>query len=336
MPDLHERLLAASHDLRPDSVPPFSVVQRRATRRRRHAVALAAAAGAVMVATVTGLALGLSAHGTPEEIRLVDAPPLQGAVVEPTPYSVPTTPATDALPVITPTGVAPLREGEASVPWQLIRLWNDESDLAIQFSTGCHGRVEVRVEETPNHVLVQAVDVDGHEVKACATLGRVLISLGAPLDGRPLLHAATSHHPDASAPRSLAQHFEDAPTWPGQPWFRDGRQVLHTELSVAAGPEHCSWQAAAYLGGSALPAPRDEHGSLWARDPNGVLSHFPKAQQDFRSPATLPSDAAFTGYHQGPVEVWTAPSDGSEYIYLVNGENRRDVERWVRGGGGCA
>jgi hypothetical protein len=336
MPDLHERLRAASHELRPASVPPFSAVQRRATRRRRHAVTLAAAAAVVMVATVAGLALGLSSRSAPEEIHLVGAPPLQGAVAEPTPYNVPTTPATDALPVITPAGVAPLREGEASVAWQLIRLWDDGSDLAIQFGTGCHGRVEVRVEETPDHVLVQAVDVDGLEVKACATLGRVLIALDAPLDGRPLLHAATSPQPGARAPRSLAQYFEDAPTWPGQPWFRDGRQVLHSELSVAAGPEHCSWQEAAYLGGSGLPAPRDEHGSLWARDPKGVLSHFPKAQQDFRSPATLPSDAAFTGYHPGPVEVWTAPSDASEYVYLVNGEDRRDVERWVRGGGGCA
>jgi hypothetical protein len=50
----------------------------------------------------------------------------------------------------------------------------------------------------------------------------------------------------------------------------------------------------------------------------------------------LPSDAAATGYTHGDVELWLAPSDNGEYVYLVNSRNRADVERWVRGGGGCA
>jgi len=105
---------------------------------------------------------------------------------------------------------------------------------------------------------------------------------------------------------------------------------------VAAGPEHCSWQEAVYLSGTGLKAPRDMAGGLWERDPTGVLEHFPRAKRDFRARAVLPPDAADTGFRQGAVEVWTAPSDRAAYVYLVNGQDRADVERWVRGGGGCA
>lgn len=289
---------------------------------------------AVVAAVLSLVACVPGQDGRPEE-PTSPRPAADGAIAEPTPYSVPTTPATDALPVIAPAPLRPLDAGEVSVPWQLIRLWDDQSDLAIQFGTGCHGTVEVRVEETAQHVLIQAVDTDGPEVKACATLGRVLIALAEPLRGRPLLHAATSGRAPEQSQRSLAEIFEDVPEWPGDPWFRDGRQVLQSELAVAAGPEHCSWQEATFLGGSALPAPRDSRGALWARDPTGVLDHFPRAQAEFQSPAALPAEARFTGYSQGPVQIWAAPGD-DEYVYFVHGENRSDVERWVRGGGGCA
>lgn len=335
MPDLHERLTAAAAVLRSEPAPPFEVVVRRAVRRRRRRVLASAGLSFAGVLAVVGAVAVVQAPGTLSS-RAAGFAPLVGAVAEPTPYDVPKTPATDALPVVMPTQVRPLREGEASVPWQLIRLWDEESDLAIQFGTGCHGTVEVRVEETSEHVLIQAVDTDGQEARACATLGRVLVALSEPLAGRPLLHAATSRHEEDASPRSLAERFEDLPEWPGDPWFRDGREVLQSELTVAAGPEHCNWQEAAFLGSSALSAPRDRNGALWTRDPKGVLEHFPKSQADFRSPARLPADARFTGYHQGPVEIWTAASDGAEYVYLVNADDRTDVERWVRGGGGCA
>lgn len=337
MPDLHDHIASAAADLRPTAAPPFEVVQRRVARRRRRRTIGSATVAAVAVVAVAGGVAAVQSRDTLTGPVATGPAPLTGAVAEPTPYTVPTSPATDALPVITPTTVQPLGDGEISVPWQLIRLWNDGQDLAIQFGTGCHGAVEVAVEETAAHVLVQTVDTDGPEARACATLGRVLISLSAPLAGRPLLHAATSQS-DGTDPsgRTLAEIFEDVPAWPGDPWFRDGRQVLRSELGVAAGPEHCTWQEAAYLASSALPAPRDMGGGLWARDPKGILEHFPRAQAEFQSPAVLPGDAAFTGYYQGPVEVWTAPSDDSAYVYLVNGDDRSDVERWVRGGGGCA
>jgi len=262
-----------------------------------------------------------------------------GAVPEPTPYAVPTSPATDALPVIEPGRLRPPGDGEESRPWLLIRMWEGGSKLAVQYSSGCDDDVDVAFEETPGHVLVQVVD-DPDEQECDGRPGiagsRAILALSAPLGTRPLLHAPTSQQDEDGGDRSLAEVFEDAPEWPGEPWFRDGREVLHSEMTVASGPEHCNWQEAVYLGGSGLEAPRDQDGALWTRDPKGVLEHFPRARQEFSSPAVLPADAVDTRYRQGAVELWIAPSDQARYAYFVNADDRTDIERWVRGGGGCA
>lgn len=155
----------------------------------------------------------------------------------------------------------------------------------------------------------------------------------APTRSTAATHTATSPTPRAV---SLASLFEGLPEWPGDPWLQDESAVPHAELAVFPAPEHCGWQEAIYLSGTGLYAPRDQDGRLWSRDPKGVLQHFPRAQLEFRSPAVLPADAADTGYRQGAVELWVAPSDEARYVYVVNGEDRDDVERWVRGGGGCA
>lgn len=135
---------------------------------------------------------------------------------------------------------------------------------------------------------------------------------------------------------SLADRYDEAPAWPGAPWTKNGLEVPREELVLAAGPEHCGWQDSAFIGGEALSAPRDEVGPHWVRDPRGVLTFDPRAQAEFRSPAQLPSDAAWTGYAQDGVELWVAPSDRADYVYLVNSTDRSDTERWVRGGGLCA
>lgn len=136
--------------------------------------------------------------------------------------------------------------------------------------------------------------------------------------------------------RTLAERYDATPGWPGDPWIKHGMEVSRDELVLAAHAEHCGWEQSAFIGGEALTAPRDERGSLWVRDPRGVLSHDPRAQADFRSPAALPADAEWTGYAQDGVELWVAASDNADYIYLVNRGDREDTERWVRGGGLCA
>lgn len=142
---------------------------------------------------------------------------------------------------------------------------------------------------------------------------------------------------DAEDPaRSLAERYDEPPTWPGDPWTKNGKEVPRDELVLAAGPEHCDWQESAFLAGDALPAPHDQRGDLWVRDPKGVLDHEPRAQKEFQAQADLPPDATWTGYAQDGVELWVAPSDDAEYVYLVNSARRDDIERWVRGSGGCA
>jgi hypothetical protein len=134
---------------------------------------------------------------------------------------------------------------------------------------------------------------------------------------------------------TLAEVFANSQPYPGMPWHKDGRTVPVQELLLVDGPSHCGWERAKFLGGTGLPA--DDKGTPeWTRDPEGVLTHFPRAKQDFRAHAVLPADAAATGYTQGDVELWIAPSDKGDYVYLVNARDRSDVERWVRGGGGCA
>jgi hypothetical protein len=138
-----------------------------------------------------------------------------------------------------------------------------------------------------------------------------------------------------SAAPSLADLFAATGEYPGTRWTRGGKEVPAQDLSLAQGPTHCQWERALFLGGAVLPVGSSGE-RLWTRDPEGVLTHFPRAKQEFEAHAALPADAADTGYRYGVVELWLAPSDDGEYVYLVNARNRSDVERWVRGGGGCA
>lgn len=258
---------------------------------------------------------------------------LAGAIAEPRPYTVPTSTATDALPVVRPAGLVAVEADERSVAWLLIRLWDEGRALAVQWDKACDG-ASVHVQETPESVTVQVL-ATGEQQPDCWVGGRTIVHLGAPLDERPLLHAATTATPPKQGGRTLAEFYADPPSYPGDPWFRDGREVTRSEFNVAGGPEHCGWEKATFLAGTALQAQRDERGPLWARDPDGILEHFPAAQAGFRAGITVPEQAVFSGYSRGPLQVWTVPSD-FEFVYVVNTAVDGDVERWVRGGGGCA
>lgn len=288
---------------------------------------LAATAGLAVLAG--GGALLWPDPGPPVAVLLAAAQP------EPTPYAVPTSPATDPLPAVGTDGLVDVPRGSRSVPWTLIRLW--DGGLAVQHVPHCSD-VAVHAEESDAAVVVQVVAGRRSEDAGCLDGGRHVVRLDRPLGERRLLHAATDREldPPAVAAVLLADLFDDAPPWPGEPFLQGDREVTRDEISLAAGPEHCGWQDAVYLGSSRLGAPRDERGGLWARDPDGVLTHAPEVRAGFRARAVLPPDARATGYRQGAVEVWTAPSDGAEFVYLVNSTDRADVERWVRGGGGCA
>lgn len=296
-----------------------------------------AAVLAAAVAGVVATAVGDDADDPQPPARTTSSSDIRsGSVPEAQPFTVPRGPATDPLPLQQPTKVLP-GEQLRSVPWQLIRVWDSGRRLAIQYSPGCStpDPGQVRFEETATDVLVQALAEP--RSKRCLRNVRVALALSRPLGSRQLLHAATrSAVVDAADRRTLAERYDNAPEWPAPPWYKDGQEVLLSELTLWRGPEHCNWEAATYLGGNALGNYRDSRGNLWVRDPHGVLEHFPRAKRDFRSRVALPVDAAATGFEQPGVELWKAASDRGDYVYLVNSHDRQDVERWVRGGGFCA
>jgi hypothetical protein len=68
------------------------------------------------------------------------------------------------------------------------------------------------------------------------------------------------------------------------------------------------------------------------RDPSGVLSPSFTGTGTFAPNAALPADAASTGFHRHGWELWVAPSDSEEAVYVVNGDPATGavVERWPR------
>lgn len=136
---------------------------------------------------------------------------------------------------------------------------------------------------------------------------------------------------DYGDPATLAEAFGPAPTYPGRPWQKDGSDVEPLELAAAAGPSHCEWQAATFLGGSAFER------RTFIRDPRGTLDFGPELKAGFRSGAPLPGDATRTGYSSGRFVLWIAPSD-PEAVWLSNTTDNGDTERWPSAAeqGGCA
>ncbi len=127
---------------------------------------------------------------------------------------------------------------------------------------------------------------------------------------------------------SLASLFEPTPQYPGYTWTRDGHAVDGRELNTIGGPAHCDWQSATYLHIGWPPgtvAADSRQARLYIRDPHGVVPGT--YRERLRLHATLPPDAAPTGYRLGDVELWLGPSDRDEAVYLVG---RGDVERWPR------
>jgi hypothetical protein len=105
--------------------------------------------------------------------------------------------------------------------------------------------------------------------------------------------------------------------------------VAHT----LEGPDHCGWTSATFLH-LGWPLGTVAHGSehirQYLRDPQGVLADV--QSEPFELDARLPDDAAFSGFRRGAWQIWTAPSDIDEAIYLVNDDPAAHavVERWPR------
>lgn len=123
--------------------------------------------------------------------------------------------------------------------------------------------------------------------------------------------------------------FDPPPPAPGYQWTRNGAAVSFSELTTAAGSEHCDSQSATFLRIGwplgTLAASRLES-RQYIRDPQGVIRGKPFRQRlDLR--ATLPNDARPTGYRYSTAEIHLSPSDQDAYIYVVSPIG---AERWPR------
>jgi hypothetical protein len=108
----------------------------------------------------------------------------------------------------------------------------------------------------------------------------------------------------------------------------NGGRVPVTELSSNVGAAHCDWQEAHFLsvGGDG------PDGTLYARDPEGVLSREMLAAP-YNGDATMPSGARDTGYRLDDWRLWLVDGEPSTaYVRTPDG-----VESWpaVNEGFGC-
>ena len=161
----------------------------------------------------------------------------------------------------------------------------------------------------------------GGRVTIAAVIALALVAVSWPLN---LLDVR------ARAPfASVASAFEQAPGSPGYRWSRGGRDVDGAELATFRPPDHCSsWRSATmmFIGWPiGTKAATFAQARYYLRDPEGVIG------ADFRDGlvrgATLPKDAAPTGYQLGPIQVFLSPSDQDQAVYVVAPSG---AERWPR------
>ena len=160
--------------------------------------------------------------------------------------------------------------------------------------------------------------------------GTVLVGTGGS-DGRVrwFHHIPVTLAPDPGVdPDSYVGTWYDAE---GNPTYFKDAGGWHLILHVINGAEHCGWQSASYLTlawpvGSDAQTGNDER-HVYVRDPEGVFTgEFDLPPPDLD--ASLPTDAAPTGYHRGPWELWSSPTDLVDAVYLVSDDGA--IERWPR------
>jgi hypothetical protein len=148
-----------------------------------------------------------------------------------------------------------------------------------------------------------------------------------------LLVECSGQSPPGSSPNTSlvtpAQLFDRPPAWPGYHWTYGGRTVGWEVIASAAGPSHCSWEAAAMLTLGWPPGTASAtaaHSRQYLRDPQNVLrTRSLLATLDLH--ARLPADARPTGLRYQGVEVYVSPAEVDRDVYVVGAGV---VERWPR------
>lgn len=336
-PELIAEASAGTDDLRRsiESETVDELAGRRRERRRRVGVAIAAAAvtAALLVPLIMLLPLGeddpvvgtTPSRGpipTTTETAADDPTPVDPGSLDPIEVAAPAPGDTVTSPV-TISGTADVFEATISI--RIVDSVNNviaETFATASCGTGCRGDYSIDVPysintEQPGTIQVfEASAEDGRRINTV----RVPVTL-TPGPEDPIATAVTG---DWTAP--------DGSTAPNG-IVGDGRLVMHSY----EGAEHCGWASATIISLSwpvGTETSGGEHTRQYVRDPQGIFSMSFVATRiagSFDGDATLPDDAADTGYHRGDWQLWVAPSDAGRAVYLVNADPAAQVvERWAR------
>lgn len=270
--------------------------------------------------------LGWASEGTREEARFFfpveligaappeEPPPSASEPVEPAPIEV--TSPTRGAEVTSPVSVT----GTADVFEAVVTIWvmdatnnriAEEVTMAT-CGTGCRGDFSVDVEYSVGQTQP----------------GEILVFERSALDG--------SRSNTVRIPVTLTPGPDDpvAAEVEGQ-WFdAAGEPLPDLVMTVSEGPDHCGWTSATFLH-LAWPIGTDTSGQedrwrQFIRDPQGLFTE--RLAVPFEVGAPLPDDATPFGYTRGEWQLWIAPSDQDEAVYLVRGdpESGGVWERWPR------
>jgi hypothetical protein len=125
----------------------------------------------------------------------------------------------------------------------------------------------------------------------------------------------------------VAAPFDDAP----RPWCDGdgrGREIRAQQLAMITRYPCDAGHAAILTVGRPLGAAIDRLARWeYVRDPAGEFLAQGWLTAPFEGAASLPADAAYTGWTNGNVDLWTSPNDLDRAVYLVRGDV---VERWPR------
>jgi hypothetical protein len=309
-------------------------IHRRA-RRRRIATVIAAAAvtAALLVPLILLLPLGDDDTSTISTTPTPSAP-TPTATTGPTATSEPTRTPVDHGPPgpievtepargatvtspVTISGTADVFEATVSI--RILDTTNNtlaETVTTATCGTGCRGDYTIDVPfsvSTPQPGVIQVFEVSAKD-GSMINIVRIPVTL-APED------------PVATAVEGVWRDGNGNPVPDGLP----GTEPL--VLHAFEGAEHCGWTSVTFMTMGWPPGtPTADSGSYreYYRDPSGVLSI--SHTESFAPNAALPSDAAPTGFHRHGWELWVAPSDSHDAVYVVDGDPAAGavVERWPR------
>lgn len=148
----------------------------------------------------------------------------------------------------------------------------------------------------------------------------------------------SEHLGDDVGPRLLPTEFEVAWTDEQGNRLADGLGEPNAPLVIntVRGPDHCGWESAVimHLG---VPLGQEAYdfanSRQYVRDPKQVLPSEGTQGPFVAAVHDLPDDARFSGFRNGEIELWVAPSTFEEVVYV--GRNGR-FEAWPREAEGVA